>query len=46
MLTHEQFKEKALARPGVCAEYKRLEKEKFALLDILLAAQRKAISTS
>jgi predicted transcriptional regulator len=42
MLTHEQLKEKALARPKVWAEYERLEQEELALLDVLLIARREA----
>ena len=42
MLTHEQLKAKALANPKVHAEYKRVNSEEFALLDILIAARREA----
>ncbi len=42
MLTHEKLKAKALADPEVRAEYERLEREEFALLDMLLAARHEA----
>lgn len=42
MLSHEELKKKALMRAGVRAEYERLEKEEFALLDLMLTARREA----
>lgn len=40
MLTHEEMKRIALSNPEVKAEYDRLNREEFALLDIMLAARR------
>ena len=42
MLTHEQFKAKALQDPAVRAEYERLEREEMPMLDAILAARREA----
>lgn len=42
MRTHEQVVEKLMKRPGVRAEAGRLEREEFALLDLLLKARREA----
>lgn len=42
MLTHEQFVEKLLQRPGVKAELERLEQEEGTLLDALLKARQAA----
>lgn len=42
MRTHEQVVEKLMKRPGVRAEVERLEREEFALLDLLLKARREA----
>lgn len=42
MLTHAELKAKALADPQVQAEYERLNREEFALLDEMLAARRAA----
>ncbi|MFB8828334.1 transcriptional regulator, XRE family [Azotobacter beijerinckii] len=42
MLTHAELKAKALADPEVRAEYERLNREEFALLDEMLAARREA----
>lgn len=42
MRTHEQIVEKLMSRPGVRAEVERLEREEFALLNILLKARREA----
>lgn len=42
MLSHEEFKSKMLEDPEVRAEYERLDREEFALLDELLAARRSA----
>ena len=42
MRTHEQLVEKLMKRPGVRAEVERLEREEFALLDLLLKARREA----
>lgn len=39
MKTHEQIVDKLMSRPGVRAEVERLEREEFALLDILLKAR-------
>ncbi|TAK68321.1 MAG: XRE family transcriptional regulator [Betaproteobacteria bacterium] len=39
MRTHEQIVEKLMSRPGVRAEVERLEREEFALLDVLLKAR-------
>ena len=41
-LTHTELKAKALADPEVMAEYKRLNREEFAILDEILAARREA----
>ena len=42
MRTHEQIVEKLISRPGVRAEAERLEREEFALLDVLLKARDEA----
>jgi DNA-binding XRE family transcriptional regulator len=42
MLTHDELKTKMLKNPAVRKEYERLEKEEFALLDLLLEARREA----
>ena len=42
MLTHAELKAKALADPEVMAEYERLYREEFAILDEILAARREA----
>ena len=42
MRTHEQVVEKLMSRPGVRAEVERLEREEFALLDVLLKARHEA----
>lgn len=42
MLTHAELKEKALQSPTVSAEYERLNREEFAILDEMLAARRAA----
>lgn len=42
MLTHEQLKAAALENPEVREEYERINREEFALLDILLEARRGA----
>ena len=42
MRTHEQIVEKLISRPGVRAEVERLEREEFALLDVLLKARHEA----
>ncbi|MDD2864036.1 MAG: helix-turn-helix transcriptional regulator [Methylococcales bacterium] len=42
MLTHEELKAKALSNPQVQAEYERLNREEFALLDEMLKARREA----
>lgn len=42
MLTHAELKAKALADPEVMAEYERLNREEFAILDEILAARREA----
>ena len=42
MRTHEQIVEKLISRPGVRAEVERLEREEFALLDVLLNARQEA----
>ena len=39
-LTHAELKGKALADPEVIAEYERLNREEFAILDEILAARR------
>jgi ribosome-binding protein aMBF1 (putative translation factor) len=42
MRTHEQVVEKLMSRPGVRAEVERLEREEFALLNVLLKARHEA----
>ena len=42
MRTHAKLKAKALANPEVRAEYDRLNREEFAILDEILAARREA----
>ena len=42
MRTHEQVVNKLMSRPGVRAEVERLEREEFALLDVLLKARHEA----
>lgn len=42
MRTHAELKAKALANPKVRAEYERLNREEFAILDEILAARREA----
>ncbi|MCG5494669.1 helix-turn-helix domain-containing protein [Ectothiorhodospira variabilis] len=42
MLTHEQLKAKALENREVREEYERVNREEFALLDMLLQARREA----
>lgn len=42
MLTHAELKAKALADPETRAEYERLNREEYALLDEMLAARRAA----
>lgn len=42
MLTHAELKAKALAEPKALAEYERLNREEFALLDEMLNARREA----
>ena len=42
MRTHEKVIEKLMRRPGVRAEVERLEREEFALLDVLLKARHDA----
>lgn len=42
MLTHEQLKAKALESREVREEYERVNREEFALLDMLLQARREA----
>lgn len=42
MLTHDKLKTKMLKNPAVRKEHERLEKEEFALLDLLLAARHEA----
>jgi len=42
MLTHAELKAKALQNPTVRAEYERLNREEFAILDEMLAARRAA----
>ena len=42
MLTHEQFKAKALQDPAVRAEYERLEREEMPMLDTILKARAEA----
>jgi DNA-binding transcriptional regulator YiaG len=40
MLTHAELKAKALQNPKVRAEYERLNREEFAILDEMLVARR------
>lgn len=40
MGTYKALKERALKDPKVCAEYERLNREEFALLDKMLEARR------
>lgn len=40
MLTHAELKDKALQNPKVRAEYERLNREEFAILDEMLVARR------
>ena len=42
MATYKELRERALADPKVRAEYERLNREEFALLDAMLAARREA----
>lgn len=42
METHDKLIKKLMARPGVEAEVRRIEKEEFALLDALLKARKEA----
>ncbi|WP_175852108.1 helix-turn-helix domain-containing protein [Burkholderia cepacia] len=42
MATYKALRERALADPTVRAEYDRLNREEFALLDAMLAARRAA----
>ncbi|WP_423369639.1 helix-turn-helix domain-containing protein [Burkholderia sp. LMG 32019] len=42
MATYKALRERALADPTVRAEYERLNREEFALLDAMLAARRAA----
>jgi DNA-binding XRE family transcriptional regulator len=42
MLKHDELRARMLKNPAVRKEYERLEKEEFALLDLLLAARREA----
>ncbi len=42
MRTHAELKAKVLANPKVRAEYDRLNREEFAILDEILAARREA----
>jgi len=42
MLKHDELRAKMLKNPAVRKEYERLEKEEFALLDLLLEARREA----
>ena len=42
MLTHAESKAKTLKNPAVSAEYERLNREEFAILDEMLAARRAA----
>ncbi|MCA8423235.1 helix-turn-helix domain-containing protein [Burkholderia seminalis] len=42
MATYKELRERALAAPKVRAEYERLNREEFALLDAMLAARRAA----
>jgi len=41
-MTHEEMINKMLADPVVCAEYERLEREEFTILDEILGARRDA----
>lgn len=41
MQTHSELKTRALKNPEVRAEYERLNREEFAILDEILAARRK-----
>src|SRR5437667_11780020 len=41
-MTHAQLKAKALENPAVRAEYERLNREEFAILDEILAARKAA----
>ncbi|HIC7210214.1 helix-turn-helix domain-containing protein [Burkholderia stabilis] len=42
MATYTELRERALADPTIRAEYERLNREEFALLDTMLAARRAA----
>lgn len=42
MLKHDELRARMLKNPAVRKEYERLEKEEFALLDLLLEARREA----
>ena len=42
MRTHEKIVEKLMSRPGVRTEVERLEREEFALLNVLLKARHEA----
>jgi ribosome-binding protein aMBF1 (putative translation factor) len=42
MATYKELRERVLADPEVRAEYERLNREEFALLDQMLAARREA----
>ncbi|WP_423382288.1 helix-turn-helix domain-containing protein [Burkholderia sp. LMG 32019] len=42
MATYKALRERALADPDVRAEYDRLNREEFALLDVMLAARHAA----
>jgi hypothetical protein len=42
MLTHAELKAKVLQNPAVRAEYERLNREEFAILEEMLAARRAA----
>ncbi|MDR2213723.1 MAG: helix-turn-helix transcriptional regulator [Pseudomonadales bacterium] len=42
MLTHKELKAKALANPGVRAEYERIEREEMPMLDAILKARAEA----
>jgi ribosome-binding protein aMBF1 (putative translation factor) len=42
MRTHEQIVDKLMSRPEVRVEVERLEREEFALLDVLLKARHEA----
>ncbi|QRX85025.1 helix-turn-helix transcriptional regulator [Glaciimonas sp. PAMC28666] len=41
-MTHAQLKAKALENPTIRAEYERLNREEFAILDEILAARKSA----